>query len=134
MSNGIGAQELFCLLGFVPIIGIALLVMASIRIVPENQRLAVYRLGRYLGDKGPGLVILIPFVDRGKMIDLREPQSDRRDAADLRDATGVARTAFFRDGQVEIRGRTWDAVSDASIPAGSQVRVRRVIVEVERVG
>jgi regulator of protease activity HflC (stomatin/prohibitin superfamily) len=44
----------------------------AIKIVPEYQRLVVFRLGRLLATKGPGLVILIPFVDRGIKVDLRE--------------------------------------------------------------
>ncbi|MCJ7749757.1 MAG: SPFH/Band 7/PHB domain protein [Armatimonadetes bacterium] len=51
----------------------ALIVIGSaIRIVPEYQRLVVLRLGRALGAKGPGLIILIPIVDRGIKVDLRE--------------------------------------------------------------
>jgi regulator of protease activity HflC (stomatin/prohibitin superfamily) len=45
---------------------------SAIRIVPEYQRLVVFRLGRALGAWGPGLVLLIPFVDRGERVDLRE--------------------------------------------------------------
>lgn len=44
----------------------------AIRIVPEYQRLVVFRLGRALGARGPGLVLLIPFIDRGERVDLRE--------------------------------------------------------------
>jgi len=44
----------------------------AIRIVPEYYRLVVFRLGRCVGDRGPGLVILIPFVDRAVRVDLRE--------------------------------------------------------------
>jgi regulator of protease activity HflC (stomatin/prohibitin superfamily) len=44
----------------------------AIRIVPEYQRIVVFRLGRLLGTKGPGLVLLIPFVDKGTIVDLRE--------------------------------------------------------------
>lgn len=44
----------------------------AIRIVPEYQRLVVLRLGRVIGAKGPGLVFLIPVVDRGIRVDLRE--------------------------------------------------------------
>src|SRR5918992_1281082 len=44
----------------------------AIRIVPEYQRLVVLRLGRVIGAKGPGLVLLIPVVDRGIRVDLRE--------------------------------------------------------------
>jgi regulator of protease activity HflC (stomatin/prohibitin superfamily) len=50
---------------------LVLLVMA-IRIVPEYQRLVVFRLGRLIGERGPGLVLLIPFIDRGVRVDLRE--------------------------------------------------------------
>ena len=44
----------------------------AIRIVPEYQRLVVFRLGRLLGVKGPGLILLIPIVDKGVKVDLRE--------------------------------------------------------------
>ncbi len=44
----------------------------SIRIVREYERLIVFRLGRALGARGPGLVLLIPFVDTGVRVDLRE--------------------------------------------------------------
>jgi regulator of protease activity HflC (stomatin/prohibitin superfamily) len=44
----------------------------ALRIIPEYQRLVVFRLGRVIGAKGPGLVVLIPFVDRGQRVDLRE--------------------------------------------------------------
>ena len=45
---------------------------SAIKIVPEYQRVVVFRLGRCLGEKGPGLVLLIPFVDRPVRVDLRE--------------------------------------------------------------
>lgn len=52
---------------------VALMLIASaIRIVPEYQRLVVFRLGRVIGARGPGLVLLIPIVDRGLRVDLRE--------------------------------------------------------------
>jgi regulator of protease activity HflC (stomatin/prohibitin superfamily) len=57
--------------GLFALLALMLLVMA-IRIVPEYQRLVVFRLGRLIGGRGPGLVILIPFVDRGVRADLRE--------------------------------------------------------------
>lgn len=48
------------------------LLYVAIKIVREYQRLVVFRLGRCIGDKGPGLVLLIPFVDRPVWVDLRE--------------------------------------------------------------
>jgi regulator of protease activity HflC (stomatin/prohibitin superfamily) len=44
----------------------------AIRIVPEYQRLVVFRLGRCVGEKGPGLIILIPVIDKAVRVDLRE--------------------------------------------------------------
>ena len=60
-----------CLLGVIILAAIVFLASA-IRIVSEYQRLVIFRLGRCLGEKGPGLVILIPFIDRGTKVDLRE--------------------------------------------------------------
>jgi len=51
---------------------LATVAFAAIKIVPEYQRLVVLRLGRYIGERGPGLVLLIPFVDRPLTVDLRE--------------------------------------------------------------
>ena len=36
----------------------------AVRVVREYERLVVFRLGRLIGEKGPGLVLLIPIVDR----------------------------------------------------------------------
>ncbi|HEX5949586.1 MAG TPA: SPFH domain-containing protein [Actinomycetota bacterium] len=54
------------------LIVLILLVPQAIKIVREYQRVMVFRLGRALGAKGPGLVLLIPFVDRVVWVDLRE--------------------------------------------------------------
>lgn len=60
-----------CIVGAVFLIALAL-VAAAIKIIPEYQRLVVFRLGRCIGAKGPGIVLLIPIVDRGTRVDLRE--------------------------------------------------------------
>jgi regulator of protease activity HflC (stomatin/prohibitin superfamily) len=62
---------LFCLFGAVILIALVIFYNA-IRIVPEYQRLVVFRLGRCVGDKGPGVVLLIPVLDRAVRVDLRE--------------------------------------------------------------
>ena len=52
---------------------IALAALASaIRIVQEYERLVVFRLGKCVGVRGPGLVVLVPFIERGVKVDLRE--------------------------------------------------------------
>lgn len=43
----------------------------AIRVVREYERLVVFRLGRLVGERGPGLVILIPFIDRAVKVGLR---------------------------------------------------------------
>src|SRR5881296_209480 len=56
---------------------VILVVLAnSIRIVREYDRLVVFRLGRLIGDKGPGLVFLIPIVDRAVKVGLRTVTMD----------------------------------------------------------
>jgi len=44
---------------------------AAVKIVREYERVVVFRLGRYVGVKGPGIVLLIPFVDKIVKVDLR---------------------------------------------------------------
>ncbi len=61
----------YCIVGAVVVLGL-LFFWSAIKIVPEYQRLVIFRLGRCIGAKGPGLVILIPFVDRAVRADLRE--------------------------------------------------------------
>jgi regulator of protease activity HflC (stomatin/prohibitin superfamily) len=51
---------------------VAVLLRYSIRIVREYQRLVLFRLGRMVGTRGPGFVVLIPVVDRPVLVDLRE--------------------------------------------------------------
>ncbi len=42
------------------------------RIIREYQRIVLFRLGRVVGTRGPGIVFLIPIVDRPTIVDLRE--------------------------------------------------------------
>ena len=44
---------------------------SAIRVVNEYERAVVLRLGKFLAVKGPGIIILIPFIDRMVKIDLR---------------------------------------------------------------
>ena len=62
-------------MGFSPLIVIAILVViflaTALKIVPEYQRAVIFRLGRVIGAKGPGLFILVPIIDRMVKVDLR---------------------------------------------------------------
>jgi regulator of protease activity HflC (stomatin/prohibitin superfamily) len=60
-----------CVVVFVVVVLVVFL-MNAIRIVREYERLVVFRLGRCIGTKGPGLVLLIPVIDRPVKADLRE--------------------------------------------------------------
>ncbi|MFN3977913.1 slipin family protein [Sulfurihydrogenibium azorense] len=60
--------------GFLPILVVLLIVFVatSVKIVNEYERAVIFRLGRVLGKaKGPGLFILIPFIDKMVKVDLR---------------------------------------------------------------
>jgi regulator of protease activity HflC (stomatin/prohibitin superfamily) len=57
-------------------IGIALIVIiiiiaSAIRVLREYERAVVFRLGRLIGAKGPGLILLVPLVDKAVKVDLR---------------------------------------------------------------
>lgn len=62
-------------MGFSPLIVIATLVViflaTALKIVSEYQRAVIFRLGRVIGAKGPGLFILVPIIDRMVKVDLR---------------------------------------------------------------
>jgi len=60
-----------CVVAFVVVL-LAVFLGNAIRIVNEYQRLVVFRLGRCIGTRGPGLVLVIPFIDRVVRVDLRE--------------------------------------------------------------
>lgn len=53
------------------IVGLFIL-SSAIKVVREYQRLVVFRLGRSVGKRGPGLVFLIPVIDKAIWVDLRE--------------------------------------------------------------
>ncbi|MEM0084597.1 MAG: SPFH domain-containing protein [Candidatus Methanomethylicia archaeon] len=48
------------------------IISSAIRVVREYERAVIFRLGRCIGAKGPGVVFLIPFIDRPVIVDLRE--------------------------------------------------------------
>jgi regulator of protease activity HflC (stomatin/prohibitin superfamily) len=60
-----------CVVGAIAVLGF-IFIANAVRIVPEYQRLVVFRLGRSIGARGPGLVLLFPVIDRAVKVDLRE--------------------------------------------------------------
>jgi regulator of protease activity HflC (stomatin/prohibitin superfamily) len=57
------------IIGIVVFLG--LLLMAGIRILNEYERGVIFRLGRAIGTKGPGLIYVIPMIDRMQKVSLR---------------------------------------------------------------
>jgi len=53
------------------VVFVAIVLSAAIKITQEYERGVIFRLGRYVGTRGPGLIFLIPFVERMQRVDLR---------------------------------------------------------------
>ncbi|MGB8982749.1 MAG: NfeD family protein, partial [Anaerolineales bacterium] len=120
--------SMICMLGAFFLVAVIFLAL-SIRVVRGNTRLSVHRLGRYIGDKGPGLVVLIPIIDRGVIKQLAG--ADKTPSRELVGVTGETRTTVYTDGKVFLAAEEWDAMSHAPISAGQRVRVVRMVLEVE---
>jgi regulator of protease activity HflC (stomatin/prohibitin superfamily) len=68
MTNLLGGLiPILCFLG----LGLIVVAVAAIKIVQEYERGVIFRLGRVVGAKGPGLFFIIPIIDRMIKIDLR---------------------------------------------------------------
>jgi len=53
------------LVWLIPVVLLAVIILPQmIRILREHERKVIFRLGKLLGTKGPGLIFLIPIVDR----------------------------------------------------------------------
>jgi regulator of protease activity HflC (stomatin/prohibitin superfamily) len=64
------------LIQLLPVLAVAALIIfslvgAAVKVVQEYERGVIFRLGRLVGAKGPGLFFIIPFIDRMVKIDLR---------------------------------------------------------------
>ncbi len=58
--------------GIAVVIVVFYLLYAGVKVVREYQRLVVFRLGKSIGHRGPGIVYLVPIIDRAVWVDLRE--------------------------------------------------------------
>src|SRR5918999_118409 len=98
MGGGLAIAVVLIVLAVVAVTAVAL-AAASVRVLREYERAVVFRLGRVIDQKGPGLVLLIPGVDRMvrvtlRTITLRIPHQDviTRDNVPVK----VAAVAYFR--------------------------------------
>jgi len=69
-------MEIFSGIVGVVVIFLALVLFSAIKVVQEYERGVVFRLGRLVGPRGPGLILLIPFVERMQKVDLRTVTMD----------------------------------------------------------
>jgi len=60
----------------VMVVFLLLMLSSTVKVVQEYERGVVFRLGRLLGPRGPGLILLIPFVERMQKVDLRTVTMD----------------------------------------------------------
>ena len=84
---------------FIIAIVVIILLSNAIKVVQEYERGAVFRLGRFVGLRGPGLIFLIPFVERMRKIDLRVITMDvpRQECMTLDNVTvSVDAVVYFR--------------------------------------
>lgn len=65
--NGVGGT-LALILAFIVLLAI---LASSIKVVKEYERAIILRMGRLLGAKGPGIIIILPFIDKARVVDLR---------------------------------------------------------------
>jgi len=56
---------------FIIAVVVIILLSAALKVVREYERGGVFRLGRFVGLRGPGLVVIIPFIENMRKIDLR---------------------------------------------------------------
>jgi regulator of protease activity HflC (stomatin/prohibitin superfamily) len=78
---------------------ILILIRAAVRIVQEYERGVIFRLGRVIGAKGPGLFFIIPLIDKMRIVDLRTVTLDvqKQEAITQDNVTvGVDAVAYFR--------------------------------------
>jgi len=69
-------MEIFSGIIGIIVVFLALVLFSSIKVVQEYERGVVFRLGRLVGPRGPGLILLIPFVERMQKVDLRTVTMD----------------------------------------------------------
>jgi regulator of protease activity HflC (stomatin/prohibitin superfamily) len=111
---------------------IMVMIAASLKIIPENKRFQVYRLGRYIGEKGPGIVLLMPLIDKGIIVDVLDQITRVKKHMDYSGTIGETITSVHSDGKVIVNNETINAISKDPIPAGQRVRIVKVVVEVEK--
>ncbi len=111
----------------------AILVPQMIRVLREYERAVVFRLGKFLKVKGPGLVVLVPFIDRIERVDLRvlTINVERQEIITRDNVTvGVDAIIFFRVVDAERAVIQVERYMDATTWLG-QTTLRSIVGQVE---
>ena len=124
-------MELFTILPFILIL--LILIFNTIKILNEYERAVVFRLGRFTGVRGPGLIILIPGIEKMVRVDLRTVTMDvpSQDIISKDNVTlKVNAVVYFR---VEFPDKAIIAVEDFLLATGqiAQTTLRSVIGQFE---
>ena len=107
-----------------PAITMALLLAPGLRVVPAYQRLVVFRLGRIIGQKGPGIVILIPILDRAVKVELREQEQQFQSGAlNTKDDTNVIVDLI-------LRYKVVDPLKSVIVVADLRVSLREAVTQI----
>jgi regulator of protease activity HflC (stomatin/prohibitin superfamily) len=109
-----------------------IILSSAIKLIPENKRIRIFRLGKYIGEKGPGIVMLIPIVDKGNIVEAISPQNIIQKQNQYSIAVAEAITNVYKEGKVKIGDEIVSAISKDPIPPGRKVRILHIIVEVEQ--
>lgn len=120
-------------LGFLLFIILLFILASSIKIANEYERVVVFRMGRLLGAKGPGLVIILPIIDRRRIVDLRLVNLDvpkQRIITKDNVSVDVDAVVYFRvENPIDAVMRVKDYITASALLA--QTTLRDVIGQVE---
>jgi len=115
---------LFPILCVVPVVLLAAVTLTTVKILREYERAVVFTLERFLKVKGPGLVMLVPFVQEMVRVDLRIP------VIEIPTQSGISRDNHT-GGKFEASQTMVNAAKIlGSIPAAMQLRHPQTLTEI----
>src|SRR5690606_1545061 len=94
----------------IAVIVVVIILVSAIRVIREYERAVVFRLGRLIGAKGPGLIILVPIIDKAVKVDLRVVTLDVLQLVNIKldnvtvdfDAVIYLRVAYASDALIRV--------------------------------
>ena len=100
-------MDVIIILGLLLVFG-AIIFFGAVRVVQEYERGVIFRLGRVVGAKGPGLFLIIPFIDKMVKIDLRTVTLDvpAQEAITADNVTAVRMRELQRQSEEWLRKNT----------------------------